>query len=195
MASATARLLNLGVSFGLATLLSGCASSQGPISSRIGIVGPLKASVAQLESDNQTLRDKLAKVKADNGRFEAELARQEAANGEMAARLDDAKELLAQQGGSSNALGRSSKSPFDNEIPPPVKTINRSTRKPPAASIPRPQVEEPPSDVLDLGPAPRRSGRTRPTDRDPGPQSRRDSDQSSQGWSPGVQRPSLISRL
>lgn len=186
MATSAARLLGLAATLGLGLLAPGCASS-GPVSSRFGMMNTLKTSVAQLEGDNQTLRRQVAQLKAENGRIDDQLARQESANNEMAARLDDARELIARQGGSTNALGRAGKLADDEAIPPPVKTINRRTpRTPPAASIPRPEVEEPADDVLDLGPAPKRSGRSRSLDRDPGPQSRRDADRNGR-WTPVVE--------
>ncbi len=179
MATHSAHLLALGASLALA----GCASP-GPIGSRHTMLGTLKTSVAQLESDNQSLRRQVAQLKAENTRIEDDLVQAEAANGEMSARLDDAKELLSRQGGDSNALGRG-KASSEDDIPPPVKTINRSGRRqPPAASIPRSQPLEPDDDPLDPGPAPRKR------DRDLGPQGRLDDEESR--WLPVARRHGIV---
>ena len=175
MATNPARRITLGVVLGSMLALSGCANS-GPLASRRGMMGTLKTSVAQLDGDNQNLRRELAELKADNARVEDQLFQAQAKNGEITARLDDAKELISRQSGDSNALGRGTRSSFEEEIPPPVKTINRSNRRPPpAASIPRPSSDDLPGNVIDLGPPPRPS-RTRERPRDLGDQSRRDND-------------------
>lgn len=170
MANLPARLLALGAASGLALALSGCASP-GPMMSRHGTIGNLKTSLAQLETDNQNLKREVAQLKADNTRIEDDLVQAEAARGELAARLDDAKELITRQGGDTTALGRGKKGTADDEIPPPVRTINRSSRRPPpAASIPRPRAADPDDNVLDPGPSPSANRRSR----DVGPQSRLD---------------------
>lgn len=193
MANNPARLLALGAAMGSTLAMTGCAGP-GPIASRHTMLGTLKTSVAQLESDNQSLRRQVAQLKAENTRIEDRLVQEEAANGEMAARLDDAKELLNRQGGDTTALGRGSRSPFDEEIPPPVKTINRSGRRqPPAAAIPRLRSSEQDDEPLDLGPAPK--GRGRDVELDLGPQSRRDDDEDHR-WLPVARgRPNPPARL
>src|SRR5947209_18443807 len=75
----------------------GCAQS-GPLTSRGTTLGSLKASVSQLEFDNERLRKEVAELKADNARLDTQLAQEREANGEVTARLDDAKDLLRRQG-------------------------------------------------------------------------------------------------
>src|SRR3954454_20966409 len=86
----------------------GCAQP-GPFSSRQTMVGGLKASVSQLEFENEKLRKEVGELKADNSRLDNQLVQEREANGEIAARLDDAKDLIRRQGGNAQALGAPSK--------------------------------------------------------------------------------------
>jgi hypothetical protein len=113
----------------------GCAQS-GPLTSRNTMLGSLKASVSQLEFDNEKLRKEVAELKADNARLDNMYAQERDANGEITARLDDAKDLLRRQGGDVQALGIPSKTFEDDGIPPPARRTKG--RKPPAANISRP---------------------------------------------------------
>ena len=115
----------------------GCAQP-GPLASRQTTLGSLKASVSQLEFDNDRLKKQLADLKSDNRRLENQLAQEQEANGEVTAQLDDARDLLRRQGGNATALGPPTKSAsFDDEaIPPPVTRRAKNGRRPPAASIP-----------------------------------------------------------
>jgi len=141
---ATGRSRILATCLALAPLgpTSGCAQS-GPLASRQTTMGSLKASVSRLEFDNDGLRKQVAELKADNRRAENQLVQEREANGEATAQLDDARDLIRRQGGDASTLGAPSKSAsFDDDgIPPPVASPGRrsrsSTRKPPAASIPR----------------------------------------------------------
>ena len=114
----------------------GCAQS-GPLTSRNTMLGSLKASVSQLEFDNEKLRKEVAELKADNARLDNLYAQERDFNGEITARLDDAKDLLRRQGGDVQALGIPSKSIQDDGIPPPVRRTRGRT--PPSATIPRPR--------------------------------------------------------
>jgi hypothetical protein len=128
----------------LGLVSTGC-SQPGVFTSRQTMVGSLKASVSQLEFENEKLKKDLGELKAENSRLDSQLAQEQAANGEITARLDDAKDLIRREGGNPQALGVGSSSRRtdpDDEIPPPVVTPkSRSTRRgrtPPAAQIPSP---------------------------------------------------------
>jgi hypothetical protein len=138
---ATGRSRNLAPWLILAVLTPlGCAQPN-PFTSRQTMVGSLKASVSQLEFENEKLRKDVAEMKADNARLDTQLAQERDANGEMSARLDDAKDLIRRQGGTAQALGGSSKSYEDDGIPPPVSTprtkTTRGGRKPPSVQFPK----------------------------------------------------------
>ncbi len=113
------------------------------------MVGGLKASVSQLEFENEKLRKEVGELKAENSRLDTQLAQESEANGEMAARLDDAKTLIRRQGGNVQAMGGGSK-PFDeDDIPPPVTTPKgrrvKSGRTPPTVKLPTYDATEPPA--------------------------------------------------
>src|SRR3954454_2960926 len=141
---ATGRFRSLAPWLALAALApSGCAES-GPFTSRQTMVGSLKASVSQLEFENDKLRKEVGELKAENSRLDNQLVQEREANGEITARLDDAKNLLRRQGGDMQALGIPSKTFEDDEIPPPAAhppaPQATETRQPP-----RPQAQEPPN--------------------------------------------------
>jgi hypothetical protein len=150
----------------------GCAGPN-PFTTRQTTIGSLKASVSQLEFENEKLRKDVGEMKAENSRLDNQLVQEREANGELSARLDDAKDLLRRQSSNSNAqaMGGSS-SNFEDDIPPPVATPKarrvRTNRQPPAASI-RPPESVPNSDDLSLQ-IPRR------TPPDIGPSDRNDDD-------------------
>ena len=125
-----------------------------PFTSRQTMVGSLKASVSQLEFENEKLRKDVGELKADNSRLDNQLVQESEANGEIAARLDDAKDLLRRQGGNAQAMGGPSRN-FEDDIPPPVATPrSRGSRatghRPPPRSPPPESV--PASDDLSLKP-------------------------------------------
>ncbi len=135
---------------GVATIFglgAGCAQP-GPIATHRATVGSLKASVSQLEYSNENLRKQVASMQTNATRADNELVQARDARDEMAARLDDAKTALRNNGGdvtalspsSSGSSSRTSNSSSDDEIPPPARSPvrrSRSTRKPPAAQIPQ----------------------------------------------------------
>ena len=150
-------------------VVAGCAQS-GPMFSRGPTVGSLKASVSQLEFENQQLRRDVASLKKDNREIENRLVQEESANGEISARLDDARSLLGQR-------GEATASSVDPGPGSPGKTLpaGRSTRKgrkTPFAQIPgRIDTDSPDDgDQTSAAPAPAGTGWRG----DPGPQSRRD---------------------
>src|SRR6059058_140130 len=102
MATGRSRLLGLLTAMA-AVVPFGCAQS-GPLTSRNTTLGSLKASVSQLEFDNEKLRKEVAELKADNARLDTQLAQEREANGEVTARLDDTRNLLRRQGGDTQAL-------------------------------------------------------------------------------------------
>jgi hypothetical protein len=108
--------------------------------------GSLKASVSQLEFENEKLRKEVGELKAENTKLDSELAREQTLNGEITARLDDAKDLIRRQGGNAQSLGLSSNN-YEDDVPPPVITPKsrpmKSGRKPPAAQIGQPQQTDP----------------------------------------------------
>jgi hypothetical protein len=124
----------------LAIATTGCTQSN-PFTSRQTMMGSLKASVSQLEFENEKLRKDVAELKAENAKLDSELAREIDVNGEITARLDDAKAMIRRQGGNAQALGSPSRNYEDDEVPPPVTTpksrTTRGGRKPPAAQIPQ----------------------------------------------------------
>ena len=83
---------------GLAALtacgLAGCTAG-GPLTARRTTLGTLKADVARLEGQNQQYRAKIAQLEADTRRLGEQLAQEREFSGELAARLDDARALLA----------------------------------------------------------------------------------------------------
>ena len=113
------------------TVLPGCAQP-GPIASPRNMVGSLKASVSQLEYDNTNLRKQVADMQTETTRAENKLVQ--------------AEDEIRRQGGDPTALTRSpsarpeASTASNDEIPAPVQSPvrrSRSTRKPPAAQIPR----------------------------------------------------------
>ena len=142
----------------------GCAG-QNPFTSRQTTMGSLKASVSQLEFENEKLRKEVGELKADNSRLDNQLVQEREANGEIAARLDDAKDLLRRQGVNAQAMGGSSNN-FEDDVPPPVATPKprriKNNRPPPPASIRAPESGRNDDDLSLLAP-------TRTTPRDIGP--------------------------
>lgn len=147
----------------------GCAQP-GFFSSRQTMAGSLKASVSQLEFENEKLRKEVGELKADNSRLDNQLAQERDVNGEMSARLDDAKSLLRRQGGNAQALGPPSRNSEDDEIPPPAtvppgRSI-RQSRKSPTTQIPRPEPKHSADDDLGYLPPSRSPRDLGPLDRD-----------------------------
>jgi hypothetical protein len=109
-----------------APLLLGCAQSSPMFGGRTK-VGTLKTSLSHLEYQNEQMRKEIAQLKSENRQIEDQMAQVEAENGELTARLDDARNVLRQNG----------EEPQDS----PSKTLpagrsNRTRRKPPFARIP-----------------------------------------------------------
>ena len=157
----------------LAALAPAGCSQPGPFASRQTMVGSLKASVSQLEFENEKLRKEVGEMKADNSRLDNQLVQEREANGEITARLDDAKEMIRRDGGNAQALGAPSKNYEDDQIPPPVSTPRsrpmKGGRKPPAAQI-RQQTDPAPfgSSSDSLGYQPRSTGLNRDLGTDDG---------------------------
>ena len=137
----------------------GCAGP-GPIASRQTMVGSLKASVSQLEFQNEKLKKEVGELKADNSRIDNLLVQEREANGEVTARLDDAKDLI-RRGGNAQAMGTSASPLDDDNIPPPVTVPRarrtRSSRSSPTVTIPAPSSNR--DDDLSYDPPPRRRAR------------------------------------
>jgi hypothetical protein len=135
-------------------------------------MGTLKADVARLESQNQQFRRQVAELEADKHRINEQLAQEREANGDLAARLDNARMLLARQGVSTETTEPRRPTDSIERITPPAGRA-RSTRKPPFAQIgggarplPTPDDEDLPlpeePDRDDPEPAGRESSRAEP---------------------------------
>lgn len=119
---------------GLAGLALGCQGG-GPLTSRQTTHGTLKASVSQLEYQNDELSREVADLRAENRRFEDRLVQERAENERLTAQLDGSTTASDIRTGSR---GRSS-SGSDEEVdalPPAKVRQSRSRRAPPAVAIP-----------------------------------------------------------
>ena len=106
--------------------LLGCAQSSPMLGGRTK-VGTLTTSLSHLEYQNEQMRKEIALLKSENRRIEDQLAQVEAENGELTARLDDARNVMRQNG--------------DSPQDAPAKTLpagrsSKTRRKPPFAQIP-----------------------------------------------------------
>ena len=178
---ATGRSRHLAPWLALASLSTiGCAH-QGPFSSGRTMTGSLKASVSQLEFENENLKKEIGELKADNSRLDNQLVQEREANGEIAARLDDAKDLIRRQGGNAQALSAPPKNFEDDGVPParrgPPEPEDQGPPQAPRRPNPPPRARElarGPGHPPDLSPAHRprtaRPRRRRPlAPRRPGP--------------------------
>ncbi len=158
--------------------LAGCSQSS-MLANKTTTVNNLKASVSQLQFDNDNYKKQVAQLKTEASRSDSELAQERDANGELSARLDDAKDLIRRQNGDTTALKSSSRSADEDTVPPPYSRPQtrrtKTTRKPPAAQIP--PLEFDPSGFED------RSLNSRSID--PGPQAKVDDEP----WLPVAQAP------
>lgn len=153
-------------------VLAGCAQ-RGPILSSRTSLGTLKAGLSHLEYENQQLRSKVAELESENLDIEDRLVQEEAVNGELSAKLDDARNLLAQSGydvGGSSASTRREGAANNNSTPRalPAGQSSRKPRKPPFARIPG---------RIDSAPAGDDADAPTPRSRIPGPDSF-----GAQGW-------------
>ena len=120
-------------------VLAGCANS-GPIARRGGMLGALKTSVAQLESEKAGLSRQLADQRAENRRVESMLAETESQNGDLAARLDDARAVMSRQGiGDDRSV--SSRQDTEDDLSAPRRStparVQPKGRRSPFAELPR----------------------------------------------------------
>jgi hypothetical protein len=126
-------------------LLSGCAQPGSLLAPRT-TVGSLKTSLSHLEYENEQLHREVAQLKSENRAIEDRLVQEEAVNGDLAARLDDARNLLSQQGLDPGGE-------LDGRRMRPAGRSNRGRRKPPFARIPaRIDTDPPPAPGFE-GPA------------------------------------------
>lgn len=175
MATGRSRTLALRLALPLALLPAalapiGCASpGSNPFTARQTMVGSLKASVSQLEFENEKLKREVGELKADNSRLDNQLAQEREANGEIAARLDDARDLLRRQGGNAQAFGGPA-SNFEDDVPPPVNTPRprriKNNRPPPSVNIRNPASNSTNDDDLGYQPPGRTPRDIGPADRD-----------------------------
>ncbi len=118
----------------------GCSQSSG-FTSRQTTANNLKASVSQLQFENDNLKKQVGEFRAEANRTESELAQERDANGELSARLDDAKELIRRKGGDATALNASDPDPVPPPYTRPPARRTKNSRKPPAAQISRPEFD------------------------------------------------------
>ena len=124
------------ITLGLTLALSGCAQ-QGPFAQRKTSLTALKSSVGLLENQNAQLKGKVADLSTDNRRLEDRLVQEESQNGDLSARLDDARNVIAQRTESRNSY-----SSFDDEpVVKPARRPVKSPRRPPAASMSSPDSD------------------------------------------------------
>ncbi len=136
--------------------LAGCEGG-GPLTSRTTAMGSLKASVSQLEFQNDELQRQVSSLKAENRRFEDRLVQERAENERLAKQLDGGL------GEAPSNVRTGSRTPGDDdEIPPPRARRTKAPRQPPAAAIPgRITPARPSSDDDDLGSADPEPSRSR----------------------------------
>lgn len=170
-------LAALGVSGWLATGAFGCANSTG-LSGRQTSISTLKASVGQLQAENERLEKQVASLETENRRIENRLSRSENENGVLQARLEDNRKGPGESTEPGYGQDRAIGSNDDSVAPvrPPTTKKTKSTRRPPVAAIPGRIAPADPSDAPETDQA---------TESEPielGPQSYR----SGEGWRPGV---------
>jgi hypothetical protein len=117
------------------SLFLGCAQP-GSMLSRYTTIGTLKTSLSHLEFENQQLQSKVTSLESENRDIENRLVQEEALNGDLSARLDDARNVMAQHGyqWGNPADGASREGSSSRALP--AGRSNRTPRKPPFARIP-----------------------------------------------------------
>jgi hypothetical protein len=132
--------------------------------------------VSHLESENQQLKRSVGKLERENRAFEDRLVQEQIDNGDLAARLDDARNLLADRGieadvrvgsrrGRDDFRGSSGE---DDRLAPrtlPAGQRTKQRRKPPVAKISGPVSTIPPIDEDSPPRTHRKSGRNPKVDR------------------------------
>jgi hypothetical protein len=180
---------SLGLALLLSGMLAGCASP-GPLASRQTMIGGLKASVSQLESEKEELRREVAELKADNHRISDSLVEERSRNGDLVTRLDGARNIIRSQGLNQSEFARSGDSVPELDDPPAPRRAspgNRPAPKPrktPFAEIPARSTSDGFGDSASNFDAPRS-----PLDDDYSPQARRDTDSRWLPVSRGVSEP------
>lgn len=92
-----ARSAALALTLALFALAGGCAQP-GPLARRRATFGSLKASVAQLETENEQYRRQVADLQSEKRRLEDRVVEEDSNNGELTARLNDALNVIRHQG-------------------------------------------------------------------------------------------------
>lgn len=98
------------------------------------MVGSLKARVGQLEAENEGLRTEVAEKRREARVAQDRLIQAESDNGELMARLDDARNLIRDQGGDLSALTRPD--PPRRARTAPAGRDGSKSRKSPLTQIP-----------------------------------------------------------
>lgn len=139
-------------------LLGGC-SGRGTYITGGPSAGQLKTSLSHLEFENDQLKTQVARLKEENRAFEERLVQEQIHNGELTAKLDNARNLLRDGGGSPDSdldapLAGSRTLPTGRSSPP--------RRKAPAAQISQAkEVDEIPPIRIDDPPRGGRSSSSR----------------------------------
>jgi hypothetical protein len=124
--------LGRAVALAALTLAIGCAQ-QGPLTSRYTTIGALKANVAQLESEKDRLSRERNELQAENRRIQDQLVQAETTNDDLITRLDNARNLIRDQGGDTT-VARPDLDP--TPLVAPAARPQRRSRKSPVTQIP-----------------------------------------------------------
>ena len=179
MANASSRGCSLGMALVLSGVVVGCASP-GPLTTRQTMIGGLKASVSQLESEKEELRRRSGGAQGRQPPDLRQPGRESGPrNGELAARLDGARNILRSQGLDRGDLSSASSGDRVPELddPPAGRRVTPGARpapkprKTPFAEIPGRSASDGFGDGASNFDAPRS-----PAGDDFSPQARRDTD-------------------
>ena len=141
------------LALGTLAVLSGCAQP-GPLTTRTTTINGLKANVAQLEAEKESLHKQVTELESDRRKLQDRLAASESAYDEVTNKLADAQDQLRRQGG---GLAGSRSADFETE-PPASRTAparNPRRRKSPLTQIPGEIAVPAPGDGSDTEPPPR----------------------------------------
>ncbi len=116
--------------------LAGCAQA-GPFTERHTMIGSLRSSVAQLESEKYQLQKQVAEARAESRRLEDRLVEEEAHGQALAKQLSDVKRLVRNSG--PDPIDLSGPTLDDFPPAPPLPDDPRQRPAPEAARSPSPR--------------------------------------------------------
>ena len=128
----------------LLALMSGC-TQPGPLARRRATFGSLKASVAQLETENEQIRQQLAEAESEKRRLEDRVVEEDSNNGELTAQLNDALNVIRHQGLESTPT-LAAPSPDPDRASPRRTSPAKRPRKHPAPFTQIPSMIDPAPD-------------------------------------------------